>query len=78
MMSVSSQELFKTIAELPSDCLAEVQEFLEFIKFKKKPSTRHQVIKLGGLLSDYHIDISEGDISKARDEMWKSFGENSE
>jgi hypothetical protein len=74
-MPVSSQELFKALSELPSDCLAEVQEFLEFIKFKKKPSKKHQIIKLGGLLSDYHVDISEDDISKARDEMWKSFGE---
>ena len=42
----------------------------------KIPSGR--IVKLGGLLAKYNMDITEKDISQARQEMWHNFGEPNE
>ncbi|MFQ5636490.1 MAG: hypothetical protein ACE5IR_00665 [bacterium] len=47
------------------------------VKVKYKEKTESKKIKLGGLLADLKIDISEKDIEEARHEMWDKFYESS-
>ena len=62
---------------LPAERLAEVVDFVEFLRMKQPLyATAYTPIALGGLWPD--VVISDEDISEVRGEMWHRFGEREE
>jgi hypothetical protein len=76
--TISPQKVYNKLKELPEEKLIEVWQFLEFMKFRDSQAPPERIIKLGGLLSEYKIDITEDDIAQARKEMWGNLGELNE
>ena len=75
---MTPQRIYQELKDLPNESLVEVWQFIEFIRFKNKETPFGQVVKLGGLLADYQVDITEDDVSQARQEMWGNLGELNE
>lgn len=73
--NITPQQIFKVLKDFPEETLNDVWDYVEFIRFKKKKHSSPRIVKLGGILADFNIDITEGDIAKAREEMWGSLGE---
>lgn len=69
--TVTPQKIYQELLELPDDNLVEIWQFIEFVRFKScHEPPQQRVVKLGGVLRDYAIDITEEDIAHARQEMW--------
>ena len=78
-LNMTPQRIYQELKELPNSSLEEVWQFIEFIQFKNSKETPPaRIVKLGGLLADYDVDITEDDISQARQEMWGNLGEINE
>ncbi len=75
---MTPQRIYQELKDLPNESLVEVWQFIEFIRFKNKETPSGQIVKLGGLLADYQVDITEDDVSQARQEMWGNLGELNE
>ncbi|MBM4465076.1 MAG: hypothetical protein FJ014_05890 [Chloroflexi bacterium] len=76
--SVTCQDIYQQILELPQESLVELARFIEFLRFKAGESATEakvekplRIIKLGGLLEGY--DFSPEFIAEARREMWGNF-----
>jgi len=53
--------MYQVLTTLPNDSLAEIWQFIEFVKYKKPVVTKAPFsVKLGGLLRDYHFDLCTG------------------
>jgi len=65
------QAVIKNLRELPPDKQQEVLNFIQFLK-QQSPQKNHQR-SLYGLWKDLGIEISEQDITQARQEMWANF-----
>ncbi len=77
-ISVTYQDIYQQILELPQESLVELAKFIEFLRFKAGESATEtkaekplRIIKLGGLLEGY--DFSPEFIAEARREMWGNF-----
>ncbi|EDN66223.1 hypothetical protein BGP_5314 [Beggiatoa sp. PS] len=78
-INITAQDMYQELMTLPNDSLAEIWQFIEFVKYKKQPVIQEShPIKLGGLWRDYNVDITENDIKEARREMWSHLGELNE
>ncbi len=75
---ITPKKIYSTLEKLPESSLKEVWRFIEFIQFKHTKKHPGKIVKLGGLLANFKLDITEEDISKARHEMWHNLGEVSE
>jgi len=64
----TKEQIIHTLDVLPPESLREVQQFLDFLRFKSQQRTREPAIALGGLLEGYRF--TEEDIAQARCEMW--------
>jgi len=73
-LTVTPQKIYQKLKDLPEDSLNEVWNFIEFIRVKYKKKSPDRVVKLGGILADYKIDITEKDITEARIELWNNLG----
>ncbi len=68
--NITPQDIYKILLELPKDNLADIWEFIEFLRYKKQRIlSETPSVKLGGLLRDFNVDITEKDIAQARQEM---------
>ncbi len=77
--NITPQYLYQILLDLPNESLAVILEFIEFMKYKKQHvSSEAPSVKLGGLLRDANVDITENDIAQARREMWGHLGELNE
>ena len=65
---VTKERIIPMLDELPPESLREVQQFLEFLRFKSRELAREPAVALGGLLSGYRF--TEENIAQARREMW--------
>ncbi|MBD2384754.1 DUF2281 domain-containing protein [Cylindrospermum sp. FACHB-282] len=65
------QTVLENLRELPPDKQQEVLDFIQFLKQKSLPKKPRR--SLYGLWSDLDIEISEKDITEARQEMWGNF-----
>jgi hypothetical protein len=65
---VTKEDILQTLEELPAESLAEVWQFLSYLKFKMATKLPEGIASLGGLLQGYCF--SEKDIAEARREMW--------
>lgn len=78
-INITAQDMYQELISLSDDSLAEIWQFIEFVKYKKQQVIQESsAIKLGGLWSDYNVDITENDIKEARHEMWGHLGELNE
>lgn len=65
------QTVLEKLRLLPTEKQQEVLDFVEFLQQKSTP--KHPQRSLKGLWADLNIDITEGDIADARQEMWSNF-----
>lgn len=72
------QKIYKQVQDLPPESLLELDNFIEFLRFKAQASRADdqvvpslRIIKLGGILRGY--DFSPELLAEARREMWKKF-----
>ncbi len=72
---ITPQTIYQEVADFPDDSLFEIWQYIEFVRFKSALSSSPRIVKLGGLLKPYAADISEEEITMARQEMWGHFGE---
>ena len=72
---MTPQEILRELKDLPSDSVDEVWQLIEFIRYKNEGISSEQTVKLGGVLADYNVDITEDDISQARQEIQGNLGE---
>jgi hypothetical protein len=71
--STTREQIIHALDELPPEYLDEVQQFLDYLRFKKQERKRDPAAALGGLLQGYRF--TEHDIAQARREMWSALGE---
>lgn len=74
-LNLTSQKINQLLRGMPDEGLSEIYNFIQQVRSKYPLENSEPLIKLGGVLSDYDIDITEGDIARARSEMWGNFGE---
>jgi hypothetical protein len=72
---ITPQQIYQSVMDLPGERLQEVWQFIEFVKFKEEHRVPKKIVKLGGLLREHHLNITEDDIAQARKEMWGNVGE---
>lgn len=65
------QQIIDTIKQLPEDKLAEVIDFVTFLKNKYQPHPEKNRVKLGGLWEGF--EPTDKEIQEARKEMWQYF-----
>ena len=77
-ISVTYQDIYQQILELPQASLVDLAKYVEFLRFKAGESATEtkvekplRIIKLKGLLKGY--DFSPELIAEARREMWGNF-----
>lgn len=75
---ITPQTIYQEVADFPDDSLFEIWQYIEFVRFKSALSSSPRIVKLGGLLKPYAADISEEEITMARQEMWGHFGKFSD
>jgi len=63
------QQIIDTIKQLPEEKLAEVFNFVTFLKEKDQPSTEKNIVKLGGLWEGF--ELTDKEIQDARKEIWQ-------
>jgi tRNA C32,U32 (ribose-2'-O)-methylase TrmJ len=64
------QAVLIALQELPLEKQQEVLNFVEFLKMQTSPKTRRS---LRGLWSDLQADLTEADMTEAKQEMWANF-----
>jgi len=77
-ISVTYQDIYQQIEELPQASLVELAKYIEFLRFKADGANKGKQAKkpvhirdLEGLLEGY--DFSPEFIAEARQEMWGNF-----
>lgn len=73
LITAKKEDIIDKLDELSPENLAELQAFIEFLRFKSDKEPK-QVIKLGGLWKDMP-PVTEEEIAEARREIWGNFGE---
>jgi hypothetical protein len=68
IQAVTKEQIIHALDELSPESLREVQQFLEFLRFKRQEHAREPAMAFGGLLDGYRF--TEEDIAQARCEMW--------
>ena len=63
------QQIINTIKQLPEDKLAEVIDFVTFLKNKHQPHSEKNIVKLGRLWEGF--EPTDKEIQEARKEMWQ-------
>jgi hypothetical protein len=63
------QQIIDTIKQLPEEKLAEVFNFVTFLKEKYQPSTEKNIVKLGGLWEGF--EFTDKEIQDVRKEIWQ-------
>lgn len=78
--STTAQTIFEQIKTLPSDSLDELATYVDFLRFKARKAEDAEsadkplrVVKLGGLLKGYDVDVSPERLAEVRREMWRKF-----
>jgi Protein of unknown function (DUF2281) len=70
-MNQIQQSVLGKLLELPPDKQEEVLDFIEFLH--QKTTAKQSLQSLKGLWSTFKADLSEEDITLARQEMWGNF-----
>jgi hypothetical protein len=77
-ISLTYQDIYQQILELPQESLVDLSKYIEFLRFKADGTNKRRQAKkpmhirdLEGLLEGY--DFSPEFIAEARQEMWGNF-----
>jgi Protein of unknown function (DUF2281) len=65
------QAVLENLRQLPLDKQQEVLDFAEFLRRKTPPNRPRKSLR--GLCADLNIQLSEEEITAARQEMWVNF-----
>ncbi len=68
-MLLLRQQIIDTIKQLPEEKLAEVVDFVTFLKEKYQSRTEKNIVKLGGLWEWF--EPTDEEIQEARKEIWQ-------
>jgi len=68
IQTVTKEQIIYILDKLPPESLREVQQFIDFLRFKSQKRTDEPAVAIGGLLKGYRFN--EEDIAQARREMW--------
>jgi len=63
------QQIIETIKQLPEEKLAEVVDFVTFLKEKYQSHAEKNIVKLGGLWEGF--EPTDEEIQEARKEIWQ-------
>jgi hypothetical protein len=63
------QRIMASIYDLPTDKLAEVAEYVESLRKKKKIRSKRNIVKLGGLWKG--VKITDKMIAQSKKEFWQ-------
>jgi len=74
--AMTKERIVNMLDELPPEHLYDVQQFLDFLRFKSQKGSEPSAVALGGLLEGYHF--SDEEIAQARREMWSRVGRETE
>ena len=69
--SALKEELVRSLDDLSPAAATEVQQFIEFLKFKSNAPGRPGSLAIGGWLKNHRF--TNEDIAQARAEMWGRF-----
>lgn len=70
-MNTIQQLVLRKLLELPTDKQEEVLDFVEFLRQKTIAKPHRESLK--GLWGTLEIDVSEEDLTTARQEIWGNF-----
>ena len=68
IQTVTKEQIIYILDKLPPESLREVQQFIDFLRFKSQKRIDEPAVAIGGLLKGYRFN--EEDIAQARREMW--------
>ena len=78
--TTTAHHIFEQIKTLPNDSLDELATYVDFLRFKARQAEDAEpaekplrVIKLGGLLKGYDVDVSPERLAEIRREMWRKY-----
>ncbi len=78
--TTTPQQLFEQIKALPSDSLSELATYVDYLRFKTRKTEDAEpgekplrIVKLGGLLKGYDVDVSPEQLVEVRRDMWRKF-----
>ncbi len=78
--TTTAEAIIEQIKELPPESLEDLASYVEFLRFKaqrgeeaKPDEKRLTIVKLGGILKGYDIDVSPESLAEARREMWRKY-----
>ena len=72
--AMTKEQIIRALDELTPESLREVQQYLDFLRFKNQRGKCEPTAALGGLLDGYQF--TEQDIAQARREMWGKIRES--
>jgi hypothetical protein len=72
--TVTKEQITRVLDSLPAESLSEVQQFLDFLRFKQGSQSSQPPAALGGLLEGYRFTDEE--ITRARRDMWSRFDDD--
>ena len=65
-MMIEYPQLKKTIEALPPIAHHELLDFVRYLEYKHRGDQPDQVVQLGGLWADIHLDVTEEDVRALR------------
>jgi hypothetical protein len=73
--TATTQSIIEQIKGLPPESLDDLASYVDYLSYKTRrvdPVERPlHIVKLGGLLEGYDVDVSPEKLAEARREMWR-------
>lgn len=66
--ALKKHEIYNKLGALSGQDLGSVADFIDFMKHKKKPPMKRNILKLQGILQGYDVDF--GNLKKFQQESW--------
>lgn len=78
--TTTAQTIIEQIKVLPPESLDDLASYVEFLRYRvrrgeetKPAEERLTIVKLGGILQGYDVDVSPESLAEARREMWRKY-----
>jgi hypothetical protein len=78
--TTTAQTIIEQIKVLPPESLDDLASYVEFLRYRarrveetKPAEERLTIVKLGGILKGYDVDVSPESLAEARREMWRKY-----
>jgi len=73
--ALQKNEIYNKLLDLDEKELGVIGEYIDFMRHKKHLNEKKKLIKLKGILKNYHIDLA--DLKNLKKETWKHLSEES-